>query len=157
MSYLSFGSDLSAEFLLAFGFSPGPPEMLIILVIALLLYGGKLPEMARTWGKTLAEFRRSLSGIQNEFNDAMYSAKDQLTYQPENDPYLDDPVNETSGYDEEMQDNTTEGDTPSDDGVSDVSTDGETASDEVTSVNDSAEVDSTEELSSEKQSATDTD
>jgi sec-independent protein translocase protein TatA len=153
MSYLSFGSDLSAEFLLAFGFSPGPPEMLIILVIALLLYGGKLPEMARTWGKTLAEFRRSLSGIQNEFNDAMHSAKDQLTYQPENDPYLNDPVNETSGYDEEIQDDYSEDVTS----VDDASADDETASDEVTTGEDSTDVDSTEELSSEKQPATDTD
>jgi len=153
MSYLSFGSDLSAEFLLAFGFSPGPPEMLIILVIALLLYGGKLPEMARTWGKTLAEFRRSLSGIQNEFNDAMYSAKDQLTYQPENDPYLDDPVNETSGYDEE----TVDGSSADGTSIDEVSTDGETAGDEVVAEKDSADVDSPEELSSEKQSATDTD
>ncbi|NOY30293.1 MAG: twin-arginine translocase TatA/TatE family subunit [Planctomycetes bacterium] len=107
-------SDLSSGPVVAFGLSPGPPEMLIILVIALLLYGGKLPEMARTWGKTLAEFRRSLSGIQNEFNDAMYSSStDQLEYQDENDSpplpsdsdELDDmPSDESIGYDEASRD-----------------------------------------------------
>jgi len=109
-------SDLSLGYLVAFGFSPGPPEMLIILVIALLLYGGKLPEMARTWGKTLADFRRSLSGIQNEFNDAMYSSTtDQLEYHAENDSpplpsdsnELDDkPSDETIGDDEASRDDT---------------------------------------------------
>ncbi len=89
MSDLSIGSDLIHGYLVAFGFSPGPPEMLLLLVIALLLYGGKLPEMARSWGKSLAEFRRGLSGIQSELNDVIYSASDQLEYQPELNSYSD--------------------------------------------------------------------
>jgi len=112
---LGLGLDLSNGVLVAFGplvafgLSPGPPEMLIILVIALLLYGGRLPEMARTWGKTLAEFRRSLTGIQNEFNDAMVSTTDQLAidqqeWHKEEDPYSDDSGNETSEYDEASRD-----------------------------------------------------
>jgi sec-independent protein translocase protein TatA len=54
--------------------------MLIVLVIALMLYGGKLPEVAKTWGKTFAEFRRSLTGIQHDLNDAMYSEPERLEY-----------------------------------------------------------------------------
>jgi Sec-independent protein translocase protein TatA len=38
--------------------SPGPGEMLVIGIVALLLYGGELPRVAKSWGKTLAEFRR---------------------------------------------------------------------------------------------------
>ncbi len=75
-----------------FGFSPGPPEMLLLMVIALLLYGGKLPEVARTWGKTFAEFRRSLSGIQSDINDAIYSQPDLLEYR--------DDAEQPNGYDE---------------------------------------------------------
>ncbi|MCA9232150.1 MAG: twin-arginine translocase TatA/TatE family subunit [Planctomycetales bacterium] len=74
--------------------------MMVLAVVALLLYGGRLPEMARTWGKALAEFRRSLSGIQSEFNDALYSTRDQLEYYPEKNVYDDQSINETSGYDE---------------------------------------------------------
>ncbi|MCG8449931.1 MAG: twin-arginine translocase TatA/TatE family subunit [Pirellulales bacterium] len=84
-------SLLPSTVLLAF-WSPGPPEMLLVLVIALLLYGGKLPEVARSWGKTFAEFRRSLSGIQNEINDAIYSDPAQLEYR--DDSY------QPAGYDE---------------------------------------------------------
>lgn len=60
------------EFLFAF-WSPGPAEMLVFAVVALLLYGGNLPEVARSWGKSFAEFRRGLSGIQNELNEVIYS------------------------------------------------------------------------------------
>lgn len=60
--------------------SPGPGEMLLLLLVALLLYGGNLPEVARTWGKTFAEFRRGLSSIQNDLNDAIYSEPERLEY-----------------------------------------------------------------------------
>ncbi len=44
--------------------SIGGPELLLILLLALLLFGPrKLPEIGRTIGKTLAEFRRA----SNEF------------------------------------------------------------------------------------------
>ena len=59
-----------------------PSEMLVVAVVALLLFGGKLPEVARTWGRTFAEFRRNLAGIQNEINDAIYAEPDRLEYQP---------------------------------------------------------------------------
>ncbi len=73
-------SVLSGGWLLAFGFSPGPAEMLLLAVVALLLYGGRLPEVAREWGKSFTEFRRGLSGIQNEINDVIYSEPDRLEY-----------------------------------------------------------------------------
>ena len=71
--------------------SPGPGEMLLLAVIALLLYGGNLPEVARSWGKTFTEFRRGLHGIQNDINDAIYSEPDQLEYRPELDTAAVDP------------------------------------------------------------------
>ena len=57
-------------------FSPGPGEMLLILGVALLLFGGRLPEVARTWGHTLAEFRKGLSGLQNDINEVIYHEPD---------------------------------------------------------------------------------
>ncbi len=39
----------------------GFPELLVILVIALLVFGGKrLPEIARSLGKAIHEFKRAL-------------------------------------------------------------------------------------------------
>lgn len=44
----------------------GPAEMVVIGVVAVLLFGKRLPEMGRTWGKSLLELRKSLSGIEEE-------------------------------------------------------------------------------------------
>lgn len=42
-------------------------EWLILLFLALLLFGGKrLPELARALGKSVNEFKRGMSGIEEE-------------------------------------------------------------------------------------------
>jgi sec-independent protein translocase protein TatA len=47
----------------------GGPEIFLILVVVLLLFGGKrLPELARSLGKGLAEFRRATQEVQREMN-----------------------------------------------------------------------------------------
>jgi len=49
-------------------FGIGMPELLVILVVALVVLGPKrLPEVARTLGKALAEFRRQTGEIVEEF------------------------------------------------------------------------------------------
>jgi Tat protein translocase TatB subunit len=50
----------------------GTPEMLVILVVALLVLGpNKLPEVARQVGKAVGEIRRLGAGFQAEMRDAM--------------------------------------------------------------------------------------
>jgi len=49
-------------------FNIGPTELLVILVIALLVFGPKrLPEIGRTIGKSMREFRRASEEIRDEF------------------------------------------------------------------------------------------
>ena len=49
-------------------FGIGMPELLVILVVALVVLGpNRLPELARTLGKAMAEFRRQSSDIMDEF------------------------------------------------------------------------------------------
>ncbi len=44
------------------------PELLVILVVALVVLGPKrLPEVARSLGKAMAEFRRQTAGVIDEF------------------------------------------------------------------------------------------
>jgi sec-independent protein translocase protein TatA len=44
-----------------------PQEILVLLLIALLLFGAKrLPEMGRSIGQGMREFKRSFSGIADE-------------------------------------------------------------------------------------------
>lgn len=48
-------------------FGMGPWEIGLILLIILLLFGSKrLPELARGMGKGIREFKKSVSGIENE-------------------------------------------------------------------------------------------
>ena len=43
-------------------FNIGIPELILILVIALIIFGpGKLPEVGKSLGKTIREFRKSSS------------------------------------------------------------------------------------------------
>ena len=47
--------------------APGPLEMLVVLVIALLVLGPKrLPEAARSVGRGMRELKESLSGVSDD-------------------------------------------------------------------------------------------
>ena len=54
--------------------APGLPELVIIGIIALLLFGKRLPEVARSLGKGIVEFKKGVHGIEDEVNDATYSS-----------------------------------------------------------------------------------
>lgn len=51
-------------------FGIGVPELLVILIVALIVIGpSKLPEIARALGKAYAEFSRSLREVKSSLND----------------------------------------------------------------------------------------
>jgi TatA/E family protein of Tat protein translocase len=57
-------------------FGIGMTELLVILVIGLLVIGPKkLPELARSLGRGLAEFRRASTEIRQEFMDVADEAR----------------------------------------------------------------------------------
>ena len=54
---------------LAFGM-PGGWEWIFILAIGLLIFGRRLPEVGRSLGKGIVEFKRGIKGIDDEIREA---------------------------------------------------------------------------------------
>jgi sec-independent protein translocase protein TatA len=52
-------------------FGLGVQEVLIICLIGLLLFGNKLPQLARSLGKTVATFKSEVHGTEEEVRKAL--------------------------------------------------------------------------------------
>jgi len=49
---------------------PGGPELLIVLALAVLLFGAsKLPKLARASGEAIGEFQKGRAELENELED----------------------------------------------------------------------------------------
>ena len=59
---------------LAFGM-PGWQELLILGVIGLLIFGKRLPEVGRSIGKGIVEFKKGLAGFDEEVDAAVEKQK----------------------------------------------------------------------------------
>ena len=62
---------MSSQHFLAF-WTPSFPELIILLVIALLLFGKRLPEVARSLGKGIVEFKKGVKGIEDDVDRSQY-------------------------------------------------------------------------------------
>ncbi|HEX3659748.1 MAG TPA: twin-arginine translocase TatA/TatE family subunit [Pirellulales bacterium] len=50
-------------------FGLNPMELMIVGVVAVLLFGNKLPSVARSLGKSVTDFKKGMSGIEEEFRN----------------------------------------------------------------------------------------
>lgn len=46
----------------------GPMEMIVVMGVAVLLFGKRLPEVGRSLGKGIVEFKKGLRGIEDELD-----------------------------------------------------------------------------------------
>ncbi|MEO0587402.1 MAG: twin-arginine translocase TatA/TatE family subunit [Planctomycetota bacterium] len=73
---------------LAIGIGPlGLPELVVIAVIGLLLFGKRLPEVGKSLGKGIVEFKKGLAGVTDEIDAAS---------KPQDTPKLDQQAQQTT-------------------------------------------------------------
>lgn len=53
----------------------GTMEMLIAAGVAVMLFGNRLPGVMRSLGKSVVEFKKGVSGVDDEANPAVAEAK----------------------------------------------------------------------------------
>jgi len=62
---------------------PGGTEWIVIAVIALLLFGRRLPDVARSFGRSIVEFKKGIRDVRDDINhDAPAASPSRRPLQP---------------------------------------------------------------------------
>jgi sec-independent protein translocase protein TatA len=58
--------------MMPFAFLPnlGMPELMIVAFVSLLIFGNRLPSVMRSLGKSVTEFKKGISGIEEDIDGA---------------------------------------------------------------------------------------
>ena len=54
-----------------FGFVMSPLQLLIVFAIVLLLFGNRLPDVMRSLGRSMVEFKKGAQGIEDDSDEAV--------------------------------------------------------------------------------------
>jgi sec-independent protein translocase protein TatA len=54
-------------------FGIGTPELIMFGIIAVILFGGRLPSVARSLGKSIVEFKKGMTDLESEVKSSIYS------------------------------------------------------------------------------------
>ena len=63
--------------MLPFAFLPnlGTTELMVVAFVSLLIFGNRLPSVMRSLGQGVTEFKKGISGVQDEIEQAVTSDK----------------------------------------------------------------------------------
>ena len=63
--------------MLPFAFLPslGTTELMVIAFVSLLIFGNRLPSVMRSLGKSVTEFKKGVSGIEDDLDQAVNAEK----------------------------------------------------------------------------------
>ena len=63
--------------MMPFAFLPslGGTELIIIAMVCLLIFGNRLPSVMRSLGKSVTEFKKGVSGIEEDIDQAVNADK----------------------------------------------------------------------------------
>jgi sec-independent protein translocase protein TatA len=67
-----------------FAWLPGPMEMVVLAVIGVILFGKRLPDVGRSLGKTITEFKKGMKGLEDGMDDMAHNSAP--TVQPHHTP-----------------------------------------------------------------------
>jgi len=67
---------------------PSWAEMLVIAFVGLLLFGRRLPEVGRSLGRSIVEFKRGIRDVENDVDVASRRPPDHRLDRPESKPQL---------------------------------------------------------------------
>ncbi len=82
------------QYTLSWGGIPGGWEWIVILVVALLIFGKRLPEIARGLGKSLTEFKKGVREVEETKDDLVSDVtkiKDEVVEEAKDATGLDEP------------------------------------------------------------------
>jgi sec-independent protein translocase protein TatA len=68
-------------------FGIGTGEMIVFGIIAVILFGGRLPSVARSLGKSIVEFKKGMQDLENEVKTSVYSEPTaRVSYNDQSEP-----------------------------------------------------------------------
>jgi len=65
---------------------PGWLELTIVGIVALIIFGKRLPEVGRSLGQGIVEFKKGVAGVKDELDKAEHETNKQVNDKSESEP-----------------------------------------------------------------------
>lgn len=72
----------SIQLLLGIFGLPGGGEWIVLLILGLLIFGRRLPEVGRSLGKGIVEFKKGIKGVEDEVDEEASRPAKRMSDQP---------------------------------------------------------------------------